>query len=72
MWVSGLLPAGGTRGRFGLGGGTESQVPILPHPVVVAADIHDVTVAQKALDQVGGHGTVAEDFHSFLEAIRDG
>ncbi len=42
---------------------------MLAHPVTVAADVHDVTVVQVAVDQGGGHGVVAEDLPPLLDPL---
>ena len=48
------------------------EVPVLPHPVAVAADVDDVAVVQQPLDEGRGHDLVAEHGAPFLEALVGG
>ena len=44
------------------------EVPVLPHPVAVAADVDDVAVVQQPVDGGRGHDLVAEDQIIYLRA----
>jgi len=48
------------------------EVPVLAHPVAVAADVDDVAVVQQPVDEGGDHDLVTEDTAPVLEASRVG
>src|SRR5579862_7566884 len=45
------------------------ELGMLPEPVAIAPDVHDVTVMDQAIDQCGGHDLVAEYLAPLLEAF---
>lgn len=46
-----------------------SELGVLPHPVAVAANRHQVAVMDEPIDERGGHHVVAKDVAQFLEAF---
>ena len=46
-----------------------AELGVLPHPIAVAANSHQVAVVNQAIDEGGRHNVITENVAPFLEAF---